>query len=376
MAVKPSPRASKTAAPARWAVLLGALWLAGCGPSPPFEIVAVTEMGAIEFDESIRGRDGGYSALWDQQSVWVFGDTALAPARPGAPGWLNSSGARTRNLEPERRFGPFEEYSSPDGEPIPLLPLTADEARYNANQEPPACLADCGPKWVLWPGPLLAPPDSGPALLFYSKLRDWEAAGQSLAVWRDWQAQPERPAVSPDSLEPTLLFPAGDAHIGSAAFVSGGRIYAYGCDHKGWWRFPCAVARVRFEDAFDRAAWEFYVGAGEWSRDWRRARPVMTANSILSVFYNDHAERYLALYVEPPDGRIALRWAEAPEGPWSNAVIIHTAVPHEGDHWIYDAIAHPELSGGDSRTIYFSYSRELAPFRSEMRLVRVEFAVE
>jgi hypothetical protein len=57
-------------------------------------------------------------------------------------------------------------------------------------------------------------------------------------------------------------------------------------------------------------------------------------------------------------------------------VIIHTAVPHEGDHWIYDAIAHPELSGGDSRTIYFSYSRELAPFRSEMRLVRVEFAVE
>ena len=359
-----------------WAVVLSALTLARCSPSPPFEIVSVTELGAIEFDELVRGRDGGYSALWNGHSVWVFGDTILSPAKPGGPGWLNSSSARTRGLAAESRLGPFEERTGPDRFPVPLLPLTPEEARHNANQEPPACLSGCGPKWVLWPGPLLATAESRPALVFYSKLRDWEVAGLSIAIWKNWGERPERPVLAPNSSEPTLLFPKGDAHIGSAALISGDRIYAYGCDHKGWWRFPCIVARVRVEDALDRAKWEFHTGAGEWSRDWRRARPVMTANSILSVFHDDRVQKYLALYVEPPNDRIVLRWAAAPEGPWSRAATIHTAVPHASDHWIYDAIAHPELSSAGERTIYFSYSRETAPFQSEMRLVRVELADE
>jgi hypothetical protein len=40
--------------------------------------------------------------------------------------------------------------------------------------------------------------------------------------------------------------------------------------------------------------------------------------------------------------------------------------------WVYDALAHPELSQDNGRIVYVTYSRYTDPHRSEMRLVALE----
>ncbi|HET9402275.1 MAG TPA: hypothetical protein VFO34_15130 [Candidatus Acidoferrales bacterium] len=68
------------------------------------------------------------------------------------------------------------------------------------------------------------------------------------------------------------------------------------------------------------------------------------------------------------------RTAPAPEGPWSDELkIFQAARPQDGTN-VYDAQAHPEYSEDGSRVMFITYSRATAPFASEIRIVRLEFA--
>ncbi|MCP4536473.1 MAG: hypothetical protein GY832_04945, partial [Chloroflexi bacterium] len=40
-------------------------------------LVAATELGVLETSAWIRGRDGGYSGVFEGRSVWLYGDTTL-----------------------------------------------------------------------------------------------------------------------------------------------------------------------------------------------------------------------------------------------------------------------------------------------------------
>jgi hypothetical protein len=50
------------------------------GPPPELSVVKVSDLGPIPTNRDILGRDGGYSALFQGHSVWLYGDTLLIAA--------------------------------------------------------------------------------------------------------------------------------------------------------------------------------------------------------------------------------------------------------------------------------------------------------
>lgn len=60
------------------------LTIAGCSgrsdpgqPEPGVRLAGVADLGIIEQDPKLLGRDGGYTARRNGHLIWVFGDTAL-----------------------------------------------------------------------------------------------------------------------------------------------------------------------------------------------------------------------------------------------------------------------------------------------------------
>jgi len=114
--------------------------------------------------------------------------------------------------------------------------------------------------------------------------------------------------------------------INVAPLVVGDYLYLYGT---GRYRAsPVHLARKRLADLAGEGGFESYDAASEtWVAANAPAAPVVAAPNIgeLSVRYFPSIDRYVMLDQEVNVGnRIAARFAEAPEGPWSNAVTVAT----------------------------------------------------
>lgn len=328
----------------------------GCSGGPPGPQVSSTrDLGPLTFLAAIRGRDGGHSARFGNRSVWAFGDTMLNFAAEDGSSWRNSTAGSTSDLDPSDGLPEFSDPVDAKGAPKLLIPFTAEEAAHNATAGAVA--------WTIWPAALVVDPATGEAVLFYMKHQNFKDAGKSIARWTNPDAAVERPIVAPGTSEPTLLFPAGDFEPSSGGLAVKGELYAYACV-KG-----CRVGRVAFAKALERSAWTFYAGSGRWSATLSDAIAVLDAPGILSVHWNAHAGKYLAIY--SAGANIVMRSADAPEGPWSNETFVAKPMAPVGGGDVYDAIAHEELSLDNGRRIYVSYSRGTGAFLSQMRLIEV-----
>ena len=68
-----------------------------------------------------------------------------------------------------------------------------------------------------------------------------------------------------------------------------------------------------------------------------------------------------------------LRTAAHPKGPWSAPTeLITVEAPENVYGWVYDFLAHPELSQDDGRTIYITYSQSIDEKHTQLKLVAVE----
>jgi hypothetical protein len=345
--------------------------------APEAAVEGVRDLGPLQSLSVIRGRDGGYSARFGGLSVWVFADTPLnAPSEDGSR-WRSSTRGWTGNFD-ARNGVALRDSVDRKGAPGEFLPFTPDELAYNAahNREE---LGEARSRWGLWPGPLVVEPKTGKAIVFYSKVMcgngPWafESVGQSIALWDDLDHQPVRLEVRLGADEPTLLFPKGDAPPAAGAVAVGDSIYAYDCRKEGM-AFSCIVGRAKFSEALKRASWRFFAGNGRWSDDWNAAVAVMNAAPMLSVHWNKHIGRFLAVYSAPLVNTIEIRTAERPEGPWSAGRVVVTGIaPKTKGTWDYCGMAHAELARDDGRVEYFTYCRETGFLASEIRLVEVTF---
>jgi hypothetical protein len=316
-------------------------------------VESVREVGPIWTPE-VRGMCRSYSGQFEGRSVWVF------RARNGRWAWTDDQVASDgiRLYEPPYPVGGRRE----------LLSLNDDEKAYNEEHR-----TIDQTEWYLTPGPVIADPDRGRALIVYGKFlevpdgRD-KRAGFSLAVWEHPDSAVVRPIVSPESEEPTLLFREVDPHLDAGALVDGGFLYIYAADY-----VSCAVARASMGDVFDPDAWRFYAGDGEWTMDATRAVGVLPgAIPIVSVHRNEHLKKYLAVYGLPGRPRIHVRTADRPEGPWSPPRQIFEGPPghYGGDGGL---IARPEFSREGGRIEYMTYCRPIGGFEGELRLIEVTF---
>jgi hypothetical protein len=369
-------------------LLSATLLLTACGVDGPIDpgrgpaavvVANSVDLGPLETNSMIRGRDGGYSADINGRSVWLYGDTFLAsPAEDGRT-LLDNSWSWTEDRYAADGIVGFLEHTDNLGMPGNILPPTEVEAAFNQAhlindcREPP-----CGARWALWPGTLLADPQRDRALIFYHKIYaetgafNFYGVGSSLAVWDDFNAMPQRPVFDPDAEHPTLMFNAQEPPFGSAAVIRDDTLYVYGCETVDLVK-PCKLARVPLAEVLDRRAWRYYAGEGRWSEDLSQARPVFHGNDIMSIAYLPARDCYLAVYSEPLDTKVMLRTAPHPEGPWSAPLFAFKGqAPNNKDAWIYDALGHAEFAEQDGLVQYISYSREMGMFDFEVRLVTLE----
>jgi hypothetical protein len=268
------------------------------------------------------------------------------------------AGAGIRLYEPTDALGGQRE----------LLRLNAHERAYND-----AHRAVDQSEWYLRPGPVIADPERDRTLIVYGKFLDvpdgqGKIAGFSLAVWEHPDSAAVRPIVSPESDEPTLLFQGDDPHLDAGALVDGGFLYIYAADY-----VSCAVARAPLADALDRDAWRFYAKDGKWAKETTRAAGVLSgAIPIVSVHWNEHLKKYLAVPGHPNRSGIHVRTADRPEGPWSPPRQIFEGRPSD-QRGIEGLIAHPEFSRDGGRIEYITYCRPIEGFHCEVRLVEVTF---
>ena len=370
-------------------VLLLACTAAGCGgssysgPPPQLLVTNTKDLGPIPTNPDILGRDGAYSALFQGASVWLYGDTFIAKADAQNRTLLSDSWSFTTDLNAQSGLTGFQERLDSTGAPTMILPETPAEQAFNQAHNVNNCQAQpCGARWALWPGAIVVNPADNTALIFYTVVSaqpgafNFQGIGTSVATWQSLQSLPQRPTLNPPIVanHPDLMFTQNEPGFGSAAFVSNGTLYVYGCGiatngaDKG-----CRLGKVAPSSAQDRGAWTFYAGNGNWSSQLGDAVSVFTGDDILSVSWNNYLQSYVGIYSQVFSQNVMIRTSSKPEGPWSGETVAFVAMaPSSGN--VFDAHAHSEFDVNGGQTIFVSYSRSTpAPFSSEVRLVSVTF---
>jgi hypothetical protein len=341
----------------RWCSLALGLLVLGCTAGPEVVVVGTRELGPLTTAEGVALRERGYSLYAFGRSVWLFGDTQLASPDAQGSTLRVSSWSHTLDLIATDGIAQFETPLDASDGPTELFTLTAEELELNQT--------NTGTRVVISPLSGVRDDEQERVLLFYEKLHASESGaltpiGSSIAVWTELEFGPVRPILDASSDEPTLLFRDPDLRCGQAALI-GEQLYAFGCEDTLY--HPCRLARVELVAAFERDAWEFWTGS-EWSPSSSDAVTLLEADTMFSVHYNPHVDRYLAVYGDRQAGAIVLRSAVQPEGPWSAPVRVLAA-----DGEIVDVVAHGEHRRGAGQFEYLSYRRA-----DQLRLLELELA--
>lgn len=346
------------------------------GPPAALTVKQATDLGTIQTNPDILGRDGGYSAVFHGYSVWLYGDTFLVNPNANDRGLISDSWSFTTDLNAQDGITGFQERLDSAGAPSMILVETPAEFAFNqAHNGDPCQEQPCGARWALWPMSIVTDPTSNQALVFYMVVYaqpgnfNFQGVGSSVALWQDFTQSPVRPTFNPPivSDHPDLMFNQNEPGFGSAAFISGGTLYAYGCDYSD----GCKLGKVAPSSVQTRSAWSFYAGNGNWSSQIGDAISVFADANILSVSWNSFLQQYIAVYSPAFSQNVALRTSPNPEGPWSREVTAFVAMqPASGN--VYDAHAHSEYDANDGQTIFVTYSRATGSFTSEVRLVSIQ----
>jgi uncharacterized protein DUF4185 len=343
------------------------------------------DMGPLPQNPDIWGRDEAYSASFQGYSIWLYGDTFLQNQDVSGRTALSNTWSYTTDFDASNGITGFQERVDSVGSPSWLIQETPDEHSFNLAHggDGSSCqVQPCGVGWSIWPSAMITDPVSNHGLVFYTVQSTdpsgFKGVGSSVAIWSSFDQLPVRPTFSPVIVadHPDLMFGQNEPTFGSAAVISNGVLYVYGCGNsldgldKG-----CRLGKVNPATVQDRATWLFYSGGTTWSSSVSQAVPVFDGLDILSVSWNSYLERYIAVYSSPlsqNSQNVEMRTSPAPEGPWSDELLLFTAMsPVDGGH-TYDAQAHSEYDANGGQTIYVTYSRSLGNFRSEVRLVSVK----
>lgn len=353
-------------------------------PSVAAEVAigTIREIGTVSRHPAILKRDCGFSALFQGQSIWLFGDTLMETPNTDNLNMISNSLSCTFDIDAGDGLAGFAAKVDEVGAPAVFFPLTEEEKLFNEKHAGKYCEEEpCNTSWHIWPGTIIVDEVKDWAYVFYRKvlvdsgIPNFHHVGHSVAVWKDVRESAERPFFDRVELYPTLLFgEKGDRGFGSASVVMGREAFVYGCElGEDLMSKPCYLARVPLEDILERDAWMFYVGHGGWSSDFLQSEEIFAGNDMMSVFFNAYLNRFVAIYSENLGSTAMLRTAPHPEGPWSEPIEIFSIdAPHNLNGWVYDFLAHPEYSQDDGKVIYITYSIKFDDMYSELRLVAVE----
>lgn len=335
--------------------------LTACGgSSDDVHVTHVEDLGKQPLPSAITtGRDGGYSGALGGKSLWTFGDTFMSqPNSIDGSHVLSATAGWSTFADPLALVQPV----GSDDLPSQLIPYTADELAANE--------ADALNGWALWPSGLLDTGDALGLVSFQRVHREGGSGFMSVAVGT------ARIAVDATIATRTAgdLFAAPEP-LFIPQLVDTGYVYAVACAPSGFLNQSCQLARAPLAMAEQRAAYEFWDGAG-YTSDITRAADFIDRGNAPSIVWNAHLGRYLSVVSEVLSNTILLRTAPAIEGPWDGGTEIQpsdTGVlpPTSSSDYNYLALEHAELDSPDGSQIVLSYSRPTTAFAGDVRLARV-----
>jgi hypothetical protein len=320
-------------------------------------VLSVKEIGMVGKPDSVRGRDGGESALIGGNVLWIFGDTIFNPADEDGSHLRSNTAALADPDDPLAVREPTNEA----GIPFQAIPFTQEERKYNdATGRPDDRIA-------LWAGGIVPVPD-GRGLAFFSKVHVGE--GMLNYTHRGVATAYFAPGATTATRNDGLLFAADEPGF-VRPLVHDGMLYLYG-GLPGRQDLAFGVARAPLDEATERQAYEFFSGS-EWTREVQETVPVFDRiPGAVTVSYNAHLKSFIAIHSGVLTTEVFLRTAPRPEGPWSEPVELFRGEPPE-EGFNYAGIEHPELAKDGGKRIYVTYHRPLPALRGELRLVEVTF---
>lgn len=342
-------------------LVLAVLVLSACQATEPLPKVAGTEdLGAFPLpSDKIVGRDGTGSGLIGGRMLWTFGDTFGTEKNPvdGTSVWSATAGWSSK----ENPLA-LEHAVADGGLPTQFVPYTDEELQQNR--------ADPLNGWALWPLELFDTGSSDGLVLFDIIRRE---NGSGFTTQGTGTARIAPGAYVAVRGAPLFVPPEKSYGSGGSAVIDG-KAYLFFCETLAPLKMGCKMARAELTRADERGEYEFWDGS-HWQPDSARAAVFIEGvGGGLSVSFNAHLGRYLAVSNGLLESSIQLFTAKAIEGPWQSAGLKLTdELPPADGAYNYLAREHPALASEDGKSIVISYARPLGNFRGEVRLVRITF---
>lgn len=279
------------------------------------------------------GADGAYSIpLGGERTLWLFGDTFVArePRDPWKnPAFLRNTIGIQHGLDPSRAFMRFYWQTNEDGQPRSWLPEDGKVWHW-----PGHGIVIDGVLVMLW-GRVGTPADDPDG---------YEGAGPSRVLVVD---NPDDEPVAWRPREGKVPADAHDVDLGGAVLREGDKVYVYGSRGALHEVFVARydVSRVR-EGDLSTPAW-YADGA------WSTAEAPTAITGLNAPEYSVHHDAKLGKYVMAiTEGygaaTLAIRVADAPEGPWSQPrSFLRPPESFDDDAFVYAGKGHPELLGAD-----------------------------
>jgi hypothetical protein len=297
---------------------------------------------------------GGFSLAFAEGAYWIFSDTWVGDRV------VSSSGATTPRDRPPCGAGDFEYVRDASDQLAQIIPLTADELAEET-------------RIAIWPYAGFV--HEGRGIVYFQKVRmrdyfDLDLIGTG-AARVEFGGIGERLVPGHYSHEPTLLWldPQSGWGANGALLSPDGFAYVYGCYQASVWDRFCRVGRVEPARAGERAAYEYWNGDG-WSPEPERAAVVLEGATRLSVSYNAHLGKYIALYNGLFENRVLARTAKAPWGPFSEPIELYTGTA-PSDFWIRDLEQHVAYERDGSQKLLTSYFSSPSEGPAGTRLVEI-----
>ncbi len=345
-------------------------------PSSLLRVASAKDLGPQFVDNPHRmvGQDGAYSIpLGDGRTLWYFGDTLIGE-RPEVSLWyvfgepvggqdlsgkgpfeqmITNTGLVLRDKTGRGGLQDFSYVLKPDGGLRQLVLPLPDE---DPEKDRTWCMHGCKLGAKLY--------------LFFMKIRMLEEGGDpfpvgfrivgtGLAVGSDEDWTFKRVQYNGSS----LIWPADQPQFAAAVLVEAEEewVYLFGSLQADDYKHHAFVARVRPDDMERIDCYEYFAGDPEvWSRDVYAGQVIFSGMpNEMSVSYNAHLGRYLAVHSMGLGGEIVGRTAPRPWGPWSDATVLWRVKPPEKPipypRLIYAGKEHPELADDNGRILYVTF---------------------
>jgi len=366
------------------------------GAAPIPTVVSAAAIGTVVQNSHVLGRDGTWSAAINGKSYWSFNDTSMNAANAEGENFISNTRAWSDNLNASNGINLDNNHVDSIGMPTEFMPFTADETAFNTahgNQSGCSTTTDplCGESYAIWPGPVIAVPNSttGEAYHFYlliqrgGSISAWNVIGVGIA--HELNGVLTRPILTPGTTHPTLMWQGTTltpTTYGGGGMLQGDMVYMTGCDQMNAFGYHmCNMATVPLANILTPGAWTYWNGGTQqWVTDPTQATMLFYGGAAgNTLFFNPALNEYMTIYSETYSNNLAFRVAPAPWGPWSDEQDFFTGLSTIGANNANDYAAqpHPEFQEQNGLVQYVSYVQDdtdLGFCGQNIQLVRVTFA--